>query len=63
MNSSWLKKRGEIILKYATSLSQKLDKVKITFDYPDCGWMPMHFHKNYEDKSVDRDFAKFFQGL
>lgn len=46
MNSSWLKKRGEIILKYATSLSQKLDKVKITFDYPDCGWMPMHFHKN-----------------
>lgn len=46
MKSSWLSKRGTILSKYATSLSQKSDRVKVTFDYPHCGWMHMHFHKN-----------------
>lgn len=46
MNNNWLKQRSEIIAKYAESLPTKQDRISITFDYPDAGWMPVRFHKN-----------------
>lgn len=49
MAKNWLKQRSEILSKYAEVLPSKVDSVKISFEYPDYGWMPVHFHKNGED--------------
>jgi hypothetical protein len=50
MTSNWLRKHGELLLKYSEHLPDKEDTIRITFDYPDCGWMPMRFLKNGIDK-------------
>ena len=46
MRKNWLKQRSEILARYAESLPSEQDRITITFDYPDYGWMPVHFYKN-----------------
>lgn len=52
MQNNWLKERSEIMAKYAEAFPTKQDRIKITFDYPDAGWMPVHFFKNEEEMEV-----------
>lgn len=49
MANNWLRQRSEMLAKYADGLPMKQDRIRITFNYPDSGWMPLHFHKNGED--------------
>lgn len=49
MSKNWLKQRSEILAKYAEALPTKQARIQITFEYPDAGWMPVHFHKNGAD--------------
>ena len=49
MKINWLRQRSEIMAKYATSLPTTLDRVKLTFDFPEYGWMPVHFFKNEQE--------------
>lgn len=46
MANTWLKQKSGILLKYASNLPTKLDRVSIKFDYPEVGWLPVHFIKN-----------------
>lgn len=55
MPKNWLKLRSEILTKYAEALPTKQDRIQITFEYPDAGWMPVHFHKN----GMDMGFIEF----
>ncbi len=55
MSKNWLKQRSEILAKYAQSLPTKQDRIQFSFEYPDYGWMPVHFHKN----GIDMGFIEF----
>lgn len=49
MQNKWLKQRSEIMAKYAESLPQSSDTIELKFDYPEYGWLPVHFIKNGQD--------------
>lgn len=38
MANTWLKQKSDILLKYASKLPTKLDRVSIKFDYPEVGY-------------------------
>lgn len=44
--NSWLLEKAEILNKYAQKLPHKLDRIKLKFDYPECGWLHVHVLKN-----------------
>ena len=48
--NNWLIERSKLFSKYAENMPRKFDKVKLQLDYPDCGWLYMHFKVNGEEK-------------
>ena len=46
MAKNCLKQRSKILAKYAKNLPLKQDRIQIKFDYPEAGWLPVHFHRN-----------------
>ena len=42
--------RSKLYAKYAEQLPCKADKLELQLDYPDCGWLRMHFIVNDEEK-------------
>ena len=50
MANNLLLERSKLFAKYAESMPQKADKLDLQLDYPDCGWIDMHFKVNGEEK-------------
>ena len=48
--NNWLIERSKLLAKYAENVPRKFDKVELQLDYPDCGWLDMHFKVNGEEK-------------
>lgn len=48
--NNWLSERSKLFAKYAENMPRKFDKVELQLDYPDCGWLDMHFKVNGEEK-------------
>lgn len=48
--NNWLNERSKLFAKYADNMPRKFDKVELQLDYPDCGWLDMHFKVNGEEK-------------
>ena len=48
--NNWLYERSKLFAKYAENMPRKFDKVELQLDYPDCGWLDMHFKVNGEEK-------------
>lgn len=48
--NNWLNERSKLFAKYAKNMPRKFDKVELQLDYPDCGWLDMHFKVNGEEK-------------
>ena len=48
--NNWLNERSKLFAKYAENMPRKFDKVELQLDYPDCGWLYMHFKVNGEEK-------------
>ena len=48
--NNWLIERSKLFAKYAEHMPRKFDKVELQLDYPDCGWLDMHFKVNDEEK-------------
>ena len=48
--NNWLNERSKLFAKYAENMPRKFDKVELQLDYPDCGWLDMHFMVNGEEK-------------
>ena len=46
----WLLERSKLFAKYSESFPHNTDKVKLQLDYPDCGWIDMHFMVNGEEQ-------------
>ena len=46
----WLTERSKLYAKYAENMPRKFDKVELQLDYPECGWIDMHFKVNGEEK-------------
>lgn len=60
MESNWLKQRSEILAKYAESLPTRQDRIKISFENPEAGWMPIHFFKNEQEAGRDLRFSDVY---
>lgn len=45
-----LLERSKLFAKYAEKMPRKADKLELQLDYPDCGWLYMHFLVNGEEK-------------
>lgn len=63
MESNWLKQRSEILAKYAESLPTRQDRIKITFENPEAGWMPIHFFKNEQEAGRDLYFSDVYDSF
>jgi len=50
MNNNWLLERSKLYAKYAEKMPSMTDKLELQLDYPDCGWLKMHFIVNDEEK-------------
>jgi hypothetical protein len=50
MNNNLLLARSKLFAKYAEKMPSKADKLELQLDYPDCGWLKMHFIVNDEEK-------------
>ena len=50
MNNNLLLARSKLFAKYAEEMPSKADKLELQLDYPDCGWLKMHFMVNDEEK-------------
>ena len=50
MANNLLLERSKLFAKYAESMPDKADKLELQLDYPDCGWIDMHFKVNDEEK-------------
>ena len=48
--NNWLNERSKLFAKYAENMPRKFDKVELQLDYPDCGWLDIHFKVNDEEK-------------
>ena len=48
--NNWLIERSKLFAKYAENMPRKFDKVELQLDYPDCGWLDIHFKVNGEEK-------------
>lgn len=48
--NNWLNERSKLFAKYAENMPRKFDKVELQLDYPDCGWLDIHFKVNGEEK-------------
>ena len=48
--NNWLNERSKLFAKYAENMPRKFDKVELQLDYPDCGWLDMHFKVNGDEK-------------
>ena len=47
--NNWLIERSKLFAKYAENMPRKFDKVELQLDYPDCGWLDIHFKVNGEE--------------
>ena len=50
MDNNLLLERSKVFAKYAEHIPRKADKIELKLDYPDCGWIDMHFKVNGEEK-------------
>ena len=50
IRNHWLHERSMLFEKYAVNMPERADKIDLTLDYPDCGWIDMHFYVNGEEK-------------
>lgn len=50
--NNWLKERSKLFARYAEDMPRKFDKVELQLDYPDCGWIDMHFKINGVEKML-----------
>lgn len=50
LTNHFLLERSKLLARYAEGIPRKFDKVELQLDYPDCGWIDMHFKVNGEEK-------------
>ena len=50
MNNNLLLARSKLFAQYAEKMPSKADKLELQLDYPDCGWLKMHFIVNDEEQ-------------
>ena len=50
MANNLLLERSKLFAKYAESIPNKADKLELQLDYPDYGWIDMHFKVNDDEK-------------
>lgn len=49
-SDQFMLERSKLYAKYGEKLPRKTDTVELQLDYPDCGWIDMHFKVNGEEK-------------
>ena len=52
IRNHWLHERSMLFEKYAVNMPTRADRIDLQLDYPDCGWIDMHFYVNGEEKVV-----------
>ena len=52
MANKWLTARAELLMKFANGFPDTVDKVTLNIDYPDVGWIDMHFIVNGKEVTV-----------
>lgn len=52
MANKWLTARAELLMKFANGFPNTVDKVTLNIDYPDVGWIDMHFIVNGKEVTV-----------
>ena len=52
MANKWLIARAEVLMKFANELPKAVDQVTLNIDYPDVGWIDMHFLVNDKEATV-----------
>lgn len=50
LTNNVLLERSKLFARYAENMPSKTDKLELQLDYPDCGWLYMHFIVNGEEK-------------
>ena len=49
-SDQFMLERSRLYAKYGEKLPRRTDTIELQMDYPDCGWIDMHFKVNGEEK-------------
>lgn len=51
-SDQFMLERSRLYAKYGEKLPRRIDTIELQLDYPDCGWIDMHFKVNGEEKGI-----------
>ena len=52
MANKWLTARANVLTKFANEPPKAVDKITLNIDYPDAGWIDMHFNVNGKEVTL-----------